>query len=448
MKSCIFHCICITGLILQLIEVSNKYFRYSTDTKVTISKHRIIHRPYISVCFREYEILNIDFMENMFGSTKIDYIKDSSWSRMRGNITIKELFGHTPGASQVSFISIIIFLLICSSKILNPSGRACSITLPGKEINFDNASKCYDIFTVDKYHYRNMICYKFKILLDKIFDTIDYYDYILKTENFGRIFYLIFDAGALARVRRLMVNVHLDGSVEQADTSTGQTIYITDTLNVLRVSYTTLVSTRLAPPYDTKCYKYSKGKSRIHVIVENIQRESVKVLNRSTYAAHIYEPLNTPLISFLEIDRNSTEQLLYRRIVESNEHTPDACYFKTTMPKVFSMNYKLFGVMIDWPDGFSIAIQSTERMVILDFLIYISTCIGLWYGLSSYHLLTMAFSWNFVKQRNETRVTSIERMQHIERFNRPITQKRRMLGNNSHSMEHRNLTPHRKNERN
>ena len=87
---------------LQLIEVSNNYLRYSTESKVKISKHKTISTPKLSLCFREYEILRRDFMKHKMKNLPPLNIGDTAWGELRNNITIREIFMNTPSIDEVS----------------------------------------------------------------------------------------------------------------------------------------------------------------------------------------------------------------------------------------------------------------------------------------------------------------------------------------------------------
>ena len=229
-----------------------------------------------------------------------------------------------------------------------------------------------------------MMCYKFSMKISTLLQTISFSDYLLFSNNFGAIFYVILNLKLFGNARRLSLYVHNSGSVEQLDSGIEHNYIIPGTSHHPRISYHTLQIRRLDPPYDTKCGHYSKESSQIDTIVKKVQQETVRIFNKSTPAAHIYSPINTTLLSFSNLHSNDIDREIYRKIVSrSKQGMPNSCYYETTIPKVYSVVHKYFGATVMWPDGFSIKISSHAKLVLLDYLVYVSSSIGLWYGLSA-----------------------------------------------------------------
>ena len=99
--------ICLIGLAAQINEVSDKYFAYTTETKLSINNHYVINAPQLSACFRVADILKRDLIKKELG---IDLIQRptsaADWIRYTQQIdkfTVRQLLEFTPGVEEVRF---------------------------------------------------------------------------------------------------------------------------------------------------------------------------------------------------------------------------------------------------------------------------------------------------------------------------------------------------------
>lgn len=91
--------ICVIGLIIQVNEVSNNYFKYTTESKIYITTHEVISAPSMSVCFRKSDILQRDEIKKKRGINLIKPSNASGWNIYRDtveNFTLNMLFDFTP----------------------------------------------------------------------------------------------------------------------------------------------------------------------------------------------------------------------------------------------------------------------------------------------------------------------------------------------------------------
>lgn len=231
-----------------------------------------------------------------------------------------------------------------------------------------------------------MICYK--ITPNFSFEMLDAHDYLLKTgfENyFGLIFYVNINAKYFNGTRSLTAYVHENHSVDIIDSYLAPFVLITKPEITLRVSYQTLKIEKLPPPYDTMCGEYPIGSSQFDQIYKNLQRDVVKIFNRSIPDAMIYDLLDTPILSVYQLKRNETLSRIYRLIWEQKKaNTPNTCSFITTVPKMYTIAYPSLGMTLMWPNGLRVHNLSRARLVLIDYLVYLCSCIGIWLGLSAY----------------------------------------------------------------
>lgn len=185
---------------------------------------------------------------------------------------------------------------------------------------------------------------------------------------------------------------------------------------VLRVSYQTLKVDRLAPLYDTMCGRYPLGSFQFDQIYKNMQRDAVKMFNKSIQYVMIYDLLDMPILSAYQLEQNEKLRRAYRWIWEGKKaNMPYTCSFITTFPKVYTIAHPTLGITLMWPNGFRVHNESRGRLVFIDYLIYVCSCIGIWLGMSVYGLFDLIKSVKFIK------VTNLEKSDTISSLRQEMT---------------------------
>lgn len=99
--------ICLIGLATQINEVSNKYFAYTTETKISINNHYVISAPQLSACFRVADILKRDLIKKELGIDLIQRpISAADWIKYTQQVdkfTVRQLLEFTPRVEEVRF---------------------------------------------------------------------------------------------------------------------------------------------------------------------------------------------------------------------------------------------------------------------------------------------------------------------------------------------------------
>ena len=93
--------ICCTGLLVQVYEVSLKYFKFITDTKVSIGIHTHVDTPSMSVCFRKSDIMKHEKLRDVFGIKLKRPILNYDWLEYERNMTIRNFFQYSPDVNEV-----------------------------------------------------------------------------------------------------------------------------------------------------------------------------------------------------------------------------------------------------------------------------------------------------------------------------------------------------------
>lgn len=364
---------CTIGLIVQLNEVSQDYFRYQTETKVATVPQFLTKFPILSACTKLMKVIKPDKWEKMFGRKY--YQSDHpnfSWpfwdEMMNYRITIADIFDLTPSVDEVT-----------------GSDDNCIIRRPGNEMLFLRPPECRKFFTISKYFHRESVCYKFtpKVADEKL--RIE--DFTLKDYFFGLIYQIPFNLSLFGNT------TVATGAVHELDT-----IHLHDTMmspflqfkmpNETRVlfTYNTIYQRLKEPPFDTGCQVYPTGDSRTLRRLWHIQNETAKVLNRSIPDVMIGDPLNTTLLVISLMDKGNFKKT-YQEIVAKFPVNPrPTCVTRSTISRASVLKYRHFVFGISWPDGLMVHIESRPKSNTIDYIVYICSCIGTWFGISVFSI--------------------------------------------------------------
>lgn len=103
---------CSIGLIFHVNEVSLNYFKFETESKVSITTHNIIDSPMLSACFRGFNILKLNEIKKDLGIDMISptkQIHESMYARFTSqieNFTVKNFLDYTPKTNEVRYVDI------------------------------------------------------------------------------------------------------------------------------------------------------------------------------------------------------------------------------------------------------------------------------------------------------------------------------------------------------
>lgn len=255
-------------------------------------------------------------------------------------------------------------------------------------MGFKVSTDCYKRMNVSKYHHRNMICYKIIPTFVTPGYTLDIIDYQFESEGFGVIYYYVFDKKLLSRVKHFSIYVHEPDTSDIIDAYVAKYQTIDNPQFTVSVTYESLYLKFLEPPYDTKCKVYPSKTTQTDVVLMSIQNDTLSILNKSIPGLMISEPLNSTVIQSSQLQNNETLRNIYGRIVKYHKNRlPGTCDIKTVIPKVTLIPFRSFVISVTWPDGFHIENSAVPKLVLMEYIIYISSCIGLWFGLSAFDFI-------------------------------------------------------------
>lgn len=176
--------VCIIGFVYQVSKFTNDYFKYATESELSLSMPIDIVAPDLTVCFRYVDVINIQSLNKHRPVDKKlksleKLTKDDNFTALSDEIisacTIDDIFNFTPQSSDI--------LYKCSVK---------------KTTDYDfhtfQGDKCKKRFLVFKFYLQEYICYRFKRVLElekSAPSTFSYHSISYALDRPGNVLYIV-----------------------------------------------------------------------------------------------------------------------------------------------------------------------------------------------------------------------------------------------------------------
>lgn len=383
------------GLTIQVIHISERYFLFQTRTTISVRNPLLITIPSLSSCWDMKDILNVTAVNEEtdlnFPSYE-EYRKNASlYWEAADKITVKQLFMYTPS----------------NESILRMFG-GCSFRLSYKytlKYPFPGASECYDMFRIQKYIHRGMMCYLFSFR--KPTPDVHVGEYSLALEISGLLYKLYFDENLFGNVRYYSTYLHGKNTSKLYDSMyTAKRFHHRNSTGLLNVdlTYSAIENLYLPPPYVTQCHDVPGYDSMSQIFYQKVRVQLIESIHRVDSFDFINKNYNYPQLgmkSFL----NDTILSKVNEILLNTTLEPNFCYnnYYVSRLTVSTSDSILLGVY--WPEDYFTRIVHVEDQLLIDFVVYICSSIGIWFGLSFCSLSTLVERFLVQNRTNGTNGT-------------------------------------------
>lgn len=366
------------GLGYQVNEVSESYFKYPTQSKVVVIPHFSLKVPSLSACLRvadviKVEEINRDLNLNLFHPTEL-WSSWTEWTERTQTLTLGDRLKYTPRIDE----------------LLDPK-TGCAIRTPGKDhLEYFPGGKCNELFDTSKYYHRESVCYKFTPRMNA--NELAVKHYTLTDEAYGMIFFILMNPKMFKDIKVISSYIHNDESIKLYDALLAQYIMIPNDKIEILPTFNTINLTRLEPPFDTQCQKYPPGSAMVIEILKKIQNETLTELNRSIPALMIpddgdEQKMSSLLMTSSALTMNETLKKRYREIVEKyQDNGRYSCSISCMITRISFGKDEQFQFRIAWPDGLKFSINYEGKNTVIDYIVYICSCVGIWFGISAFSL--------------------------------------------------------------
>ncbi|KAI1304221.1 hypothetical protein HDE_01921 [Halotydeus destructor] len=383
--SALFLCVCAAGFAFQVGELSGEYFSYETMTRIATDILRFTYAPDVHICPKTSQMFNITAYNEAKNSTVLTRIENIDETQIfQSMMTVADLFAYTPSSMD----------MIDNCMVRRPHSNGFTV--------YDR-NYCNNMFYVTKYFTMEYICYQVQLIPlkdDMSYDT----NRIGFALNYQGTFYyftladqwktLLNDLKIMSIERGAYIDKSLPVSMLiSRGYQKGNSMYNLFFARNSRVRYV-----RMPPPYKSMCRDYIKDglRSSLGCSNECMRIRSLKHFGMFWYGSQAYSPLPERPLS-----ANDFKNVTYRRVfaVIYNE-CHDMCRQNecNITWSLTSVNQRKSGeglrfsaVMGSQP---SFTVEHEPKLTMENYLIFIMSCIGSWFGLS-----VLSFNPMNLKQR-------------------------------------------------
>ena len=396
--SLIFLGICSGGFMIQVVQISDSYFKYETRIVNDISFPFKIPTPSMSICFRYGDIIDYDMVWEKYPDANISYEGglEDDFVALSNTLTIKDLFEMTPKELDL--------YLFCSMR------KKESFFL---QDYFDD--NCTQVFRVFKFYILNYVCYKFNFT--EVFSgRVHTFEHLAFTlDNPGLIYEISLNLTAFLLADYIRIVIHSPkhyptDSIGFAptlrriiDKETGKGKY-----NYFDIDFYGIEQKRLPPPYTTECRDYGQETA------DNQRTCQIKCKSEGTVKNFRKVMFNHIQSSPLEIG-HMTEQLYLRNqtmvIMEGlakeceRQCNELACFDKmwVTTPKKVPTEPRGLDFRVSSPKHMYYSTEHLPKLEFMDYFVYVSSCFGLWFGISVWQVNPFPLLIRTITQWHEKR---------------------------------------------
>ena len=371
-----FKLFCFIGFFCQILEISIPYFGFKTNTKIEFQLDKKVIDPSITFCVRYPSILDRSSYRKYEIYPSYSYNSTGRFNDM-SKLNIKDIFDLTPDASEV--------MVSCQSREYYYQLNLVSY----------NMSQCYSLFHVTKYLEAGFICYQFRT---KIADNKFHCSQAALSRNAQNEYYYVllhqrFKASNAIKLISFVPDGKNSSVLSMPDIS--RSFYVfklryafdppeTSKQNTFRIHGDMYFITSLPKPYDTDC-------------TEKKEEHSPYCLRRCNIAAfkkHGYFPSNEYTIRPLQINYLDQKALLNETLVRDIKSTSEACltkcsrkscnyWYSVTAVETFTpLSNNTVALGSTCSNRPAVIIQFLPRIPFMEFIMYISSSLGIWFGIS------------------------------------------------------------------
>ena len=358
--------ICFAGCLYQVLDISKTYFSYDSKTTVSITIVAEMEIPMLSTCWELKEVMDFDELNHDHGFA-IPNTNDK-FNNLLDTMTVRQIFNYTPDIDSII--------------------KKCQVRLPNdytyRRPDY-NASECSELFDVQKYIHRQEVCYK-KTMKGKLKTHI-----IKQTLNpiEPGLIYTLFLSSKFNSAVWYNAIIHSTTSSMLYDAAYSPTKFLilgNKSLAILVTFYPNEIS-YLPAPYETKCIEmnFSSGGE---MILKSVREKFIQKFSLVDTLAPIFTSYDYPMITRTKL-RNETFVDLFRREAEKAENPPCPCKFEYIVTRVYAYQANYPMVSVYWPQDSRNDIRYFPSFPATDYIIYVCSSIGIWFGLSVLSLFDM-----------------------------------------------------------
>lgn len=358
----------LAGFLVQVIQVSQKYFAYTTSTQTKLSMAQHLDRHDIAICIRYNEILDIERLKQETGITIVEMDGNHTFEEAMMNeekLTIKQIFDYTPSSDDLM--------------------EGCMFRPNNWDINVPNASICGQYFHLSRYFAQERMCYVIRPA-----QTFDLRRSSVTLSTFYPYVIFAIQFNSKLEMANMVNAIAFNGSLPHYSrefSSPPAPLFASNkvkAMNSMSITYNDVQVTLLPPPYDTMCVNVDLLR-KFECNGQCLTKEMVRVLKR----VPAWEPMDRPVdfkpLSLADIRENGTLDVMDKirdKCWTRCDFIPCVEQFSKTESSLSEVAGVPMAITVTSPRDPDIIINASETMSFIDYFTYITSCFGTWFGLS------------------------------------------------------------------
>ena len=347
---------CSAGFLFQSYQVSTVYFLYRTSSR--IERSRMIRHPFPTL------VLCITYL-NALKTRKPSQLRPYQYDQL-GSYSMRQILENTPSSLEV----------FPDCRLPNETG--VMIMYKGTE--------CHAYFSVvRKAIWTDYICYLMQPLpnltysvpdvVSRLYFGFTIYSIGIKDNFIGNFYTIIAYSPEDEETHDWPLN-----SRQYGGTHVSQGFY-----QRITVSKSSAKVYLLPPPYDTHCVDID-----VEVCYETCARTLLNKINRVPWSNFISDPLDMTMVSQEDFQNSSYSRYIHESL---NKCTSD-CRSQYPCFLAYSYTYGSSGrnpstnttyVAFKTPPKEDEVVTTVPVMTVIDFIVQLCSCLGIWFGLSVFH---------------------------------------------------------------
>lgn len=388
----LFYFGCLVGFLFQSSQISSDYFKFETRALSTQDMEVYLPMPNLAICVKYDEIYNkaaVFSEKNKKNGNKIKFIMNKDIDSLEKILTIKEIFQFTPDTNHI--------MTFCAYR--------SSTTY---QIEHYNSSECYEKFHLSKFYMMQYVCFSFNPIKKDQFML----DQIASSIYMNGIFYMVQVCKLFTRVIKLMPILYYNSLPDEERDFAPYFMLgarIPHSAYSLRIEFDLIKVDKLPPPFDTRC-KYNYYKSNC---MKNCKLNKLKQIKRVPSSEILTQSYNLPHTSDRDTLRNRTQALFIAKIDDfcRNVCLGEPCNYNFTITYgdayFEDKAYEYIRIRVGKPQKPITALHFEAKISLTDFIIYLSSTFGIWFGLSFYDL--NPFNYVMIRMKKEKQINYLEK---------------------------------------
>lgn len=375
-----FNALCLLGFVYQVEMISYSFFKYETVTRIDNKIRESMAAPNLALCFRYIDIVDKARLKRDANIIMNPKKTLQAVTENESKLTVEQIMEFSPPANN------------CINWCLYRQGDSVRIN------TYHSHNECARYWKIDKFYMQEFICYRFgkkhndNYTFEVVAHSLQYTHTLfgigmMKTFNSVESFMAIVYYGKYPYVSRDYTSITSRSKVAS------NKYYLTFS----RTNYL-----KQPAPYDSMCIPGVSLQDK-YTCMRDCLRNRLSKIGRVPFSEMFDKRWPYKHINMFDLQNETTFQLLN----ESNNACLDkceatACYgdFTTTyLTGATDTNLKTISYRVRIPQTPLTVMKSNPKLVLQDFVIYLCSCFGVWFGISLYHFNPFPKLFDYIESR-------------------------------------------------